>query len=141
MTIDDPLESLRNRQEFSCKECCCTGNNYKQLELQQCEYYYNIVYRPCAADIRMLNFLDIYRIMSGKRMVVSIAFSRKSVLGIMSRQYVVQFQLGTTRLLRFIDFLLAVERTQQIMDSTALYCIVSCHSKWWICRIFPCWIT
>ena len=50
--------------------------------------------------------------MSGKRMA---AFSRKSALGIMSRQYVVQFQLGTIRLLRFIDFLLAVERTQQIM--------------------------
>ena len=39
-------------------------------------YMYN-VYRPCAADVRRLNFPDIYRIMSGKRMVVSIAFSRK----------------------------------------------------------------
>ena len=36
--------------------------------------------------------------MSGKRMGVSIAFSRNSALGVMSRQYVVQFQLGTTRL-------------------------------------------
>ena len=35
------------------------------------------VYRPCAADVRRLNFPDIYRIMSGKKMVVSIAFSRK----------------------------------------------------------------
>ena len=99
-------------------------------------YMYN-VYRPCAADVRRLNFPDIYRIMSGKRMVVSIAFSRKSALAIKCRQYVVQFQLGTTRLLRFIDFLLAVERTQQVMDSTTLYCIVSCHSKWRIRHIFP----
>ena len=45
----------------------------------------------------------------------------------MSRQYVVQFQLGTTRLLKFIDFLLAVERTQQIMDSTTLYQTVEIH--------------
>ena len=96
--------------------------------------------RPCAADVRRLNFPDIYRIMTffeWQKTVVSITFSRKSALGIMSRQYVVQFQLGTTRLLRFIDFLLAVERTQQIMDSTTLYCIVSCHSKWRIRRIFP----
>ena len=29
ITIDDPLESLGNRQEedFSCKECFCTGNH------------------------------------------------------------------------------------------------------------------
>ena len=97
-------------------------------------------YRPCAADVRRLNFPDIYRIMTffeWQKTVVSIAFSRNSALGIMSRQYVVQFQLGTTRLLRFIDFLLAVERTQQIMDSTTLYCIVSCHSKWRIHRVFP----
>ena len=99
-----------------------------------------VLYRPCAADVRRLNFLDIYRILTffeWQKTVVSIAFSRKSALGIMSRQYVVQFQLGTTRLLRFIDFLLAVERTQQIMDSTTLYCIVSCHSKWRIRRVFP----
>ena len=98
------------------------------------------MYRPCAADVRRLNFPDIYRIMTffeWQKTVVSIAFSRKSALGIMSRQYVIQFQLGTTRLLRFIDFLLAVERTQQIMDSTTLYCIVSCHSKWRIRRVFP----
>ena len=61
--------------------------------------------------------------MSCKRTVVSSAFSRKSALGIMSRQYV-QFQLGTTRVLRFIDFLLAVERMQQIMDSTTLLCSI-----------------
>ena len=74
------------------------------------------IYRPCAADVRRLNFPDIYRIMSGK--------SKKSALGITSRQYIVQFQLGTTRLLRFIDILLAVERTQQIIDSTTVYCII-----------------
>ena len=63
--------------------------------------------------------------MSGKRMVVSIAFSRKSTLGIMSRQYIVQFQMRTTRLLRFIDFMLAVERMQEIKDSTTLYFLYS----------------
>ena len=93
--------------------------------------------RPCAADIRILNFLDIFHITSGKRMVVSIAFSRKRALAIMCR-YVVQFQLGTTRLL---SFLLSVERTQQVMDATTLYCTVSCHSKWWIYCIFLCWMT
>ena len=53
----------------------------------------------------------IFSVMSSKRMVVSIVFSRKRALAIMCRQYVVQFQLRATRLLRFIDFLLAVERT------------------------------
>ena len=53
----------------------------------------------------------VFRVTSDKRMVVSIVFSRKRALVIMSRQYVVQFQLGTTRLLRFVNFILAVERT------------------------------
>ena len=89
-------------------------------------------------DVRRFYIPDIFCVMSGKRMVVSIAFSRKGALAIMCRQYVVQFQLGTTRLLRFIDFLLAVERMQQVMDATTLYCTVSCHSKMAGCTIKFC---
>ena len=52
---------------------------------------------------------DIFRVMSGKRI------SRKRAVAIMCRQYIVQFHLGTTRLLGLIYFLLAVERAQQII--------------------------
>ena len=46
-------------------------------------------------DVRRFHIPDIFHVMSGKRMVVSVAFSRKRALAIMCRQYVVQFQLWT----------------------------------------------
>ena len=80
-------------------------------------------YRPCAVDVGRFYILNIFHVMSGKRMVVSIAFPRKRTPPIMCRQYVVQFYLETTRLLIVIDFLLAVERTQQAMDAMDGYFI------------------
>ena len=96
-------------------------------------------YRHCAADIRRLNFPDSFPIMSGKKCFFSITFSRKRPLTIMCRQYVVQFQLGTTRLLRFIDFQLAVENTASNgCYYTVLYTILPL--KMVVYYIFTCWM-
>ena len=121
--------------------CCCVSGMRKSAMITECWTLQKIIgilfspYRPCAADVRRLNFPNIFHIISGKKRCFFITFSRKRPLTIMCRQYVVQFQLGTTRLLRFIDFQFAVENAA----SNGLYCTLSCNSKWRIYHIiFTC---
>ena len=95
-------------------------------------------YRPYAVDVRRFHIPDIFRIMSGKRMVASVALDRKRALAIMCRQYVVQFQFWTTKLYQLSACSRDRERMQQVIDATTLYCTVSCHSKYRMYCLFLC---
>ena len=87
---------------------------------------------PCALNVRRCHILDIFSVINGKRMIVSIAFSIKKHLQTMCRQYCCSIPIGNYQTVE-IHWLSACSRENTANNGpTTLCCKVSCHSRWWM---------